>query len=410
MTTAAQPAAETAALREAPVLDIDPYAIDVLRDPYVFHEALREAGPIVFIKPHGVYAVGRHAEAKVVLADHARFTNAGGIGIQDIRKPGDFRVPSRLLESDPPNHTKIRTVVMRLLSPLVIRKWKEEFQRKADDLVDELLARREFDGVEDCVERFVLEAFPGAVGVRLPRTETLAIGEMRFNQSGPKNELFERALKNAQPYLAWFEESVSRQGVLPDSIAEMLFKAEDAGELDEGVASNVVRSFVGGGTDSTIAGIGFTLHQLAKNPAQWERVRSDPAKVKAAFEEGIRHETPFQVTYRTTVSGATELSGVRLDGDIKVGVFMGAANRDPRQFANADSFDVDRPQLAGNHVALGTGIHACIGQMIARGESEALLGALCKRVARLELTAAASYRPINQMRMLDKLPLRLHAA
>jgi len=205
--------------------------------------------------------------------------------------------------------------------------------------------------------------------------------------------LFERALKNAQPYLAWFEESVSRQGVLPDSIAEMLFKAEDAGELDEGVASNVVRSFVGGGTDSTIAGIGFTLHQLAKNPAQWERVRSDPAKVKAAFEEGIRHETPFQVTYRTTVSGASELSGVRLDGDVKVGVFMGAANRDPRQFANADSFDVDRPQLAGNHVALGTGIHACIGQMIARGESEALLGALCKRVTRLELTAPASYRP-----------------
>src|SRR3954469_10377896 len=184
--------AEAPALSEVPVLDIDPYAIEVLRDPYSFHEALREAGPIVFIKPHGVYAVGRHAEAKVVLTDHARFTNAGGIGIQDIRKPGDFRIPSRLLESDPPNHTKIRTVVTRLLSPLVIRKWKDAFQSKAAGLVDQLLEQREFDGVEHCVERFVLEAFPGAVGVRLPRTETLAIGEMRFNQSGPKNELFER--------------------------------------------------------------------------------------------------------------------------------------------------------------------------------------------------------------------------
>jgi cytochrome P450 len=402
-------AAEATALGEAPVLDIDPYALDVLRDPYAFHEALREAGPIAFIKPHGVYAVGRHAEAKVVLSDHARFTNAGGIGIQDIRKPGDFRIPSRLLETDPPDHTKIRTVVTRLLSPLVIRKWKEGFQAKAETLVDELLDRREFDGVENCVERFVLEAFPGAVGVRLPRTETIAIGEMRFNQSGPRNELFERALKNAQPYLAWFEESVSRAGVMPDSIAELLFKAEDAGELDEGVASNVVRSFVGGGTDSTIAGIGFTLHQLAKNPEQWQRVRTDPAKVKAAFEEGIRHETPFQVTYRTTRNDV-ELSGVRLDPDIKVGVFMGAANRDPRQFADADSFNVDRPQLAGNHVALGTGIHACIGQMIARGESEALLGTMARRVARLELTAPATYRPINQMRMLDKLPMRIHAA
>jgi 4-methoxybenzoate monooxygenase (O-demethylating) len=405
MTTVAE-----AALRDAPVLDIDPYSMEVLRDPYAFHEALREAGPIAYIKPHGVYAVGRHAEAKTVLADYARFTNAGGIGIQDIRKPGDFRIPSRLLESDPPNHTKIRSVVTRLLSPLVIRKWKDAFQAKAETLVDQLLEQREFDGVEHCVERFVLEAFPGAVGVRLPRTETLAIGEMRFNQSGPRNALFEQAMKNAQPYLAWFEESVSRQGVLPDSIAEMLFKAEDAGELDEGVASNVVRSFVGGGTDSTIAGIGFTLHQLARNPQQWERVRSDPAKVKAAFEEGIRHETPFQVTYRTTVSQGGELSGVRLDPDTKVGVFLGAANRDPRQFERADTFDVDRPQLAGNHVALGTGIHACIGLMIARGESVALLGTLARRVARLELTAPATYRPINQLRTLDKLPMRIHAA
>lgn len=401
--------AEAPALSEVPVLDIDPYAIDVLRDPYAFHQALREAGPIAFIKPHGVYAVGRHGEAKEVLSDYARFTNAGGIGIQDIRKPGDFRIPSRLLESDPPNHTRIRSVVTRLLSPLVIRKWKDAFQAKADSLVDQLLEQREFDGVEDCVERYVLEAFPGAVGVRLPRTETLAIGEMRFNQSGPKNELFERALVKAQPYLAWFEESVSREGVLPDSIASMLFEAEDAGQLDEGVASNVVRSFVGGGTDSTIAGIGFTLHQLARNPQQWERVRSEPAKVKAAFEEGIRHETPFQVTYRTT-RGETQLSGMRLEPDTKVGVFLGAANRDPRQFPNADTFDVDRPQLAGNHVALGTGIHACIGQMIARAESEALLGALARRVARLELTSPATYRPINQMRMLDKLPLRIHAA
>lgn len=397
------------ALREAPVLDIDPYAIEVLRDPYPFHEALREAGPVAFIKPHGVYAVGRHAEAKVVLSEYARFTNAAGIGIQDIRKPGDFRIPSRLLEADPPDHTKIRTVVTRILSPLVIRKWKEGFERKAEALVDQLLEQREFDGVEDCAERFVLEAFPASVGVRLPRTETLAIGAMRFNQSGPKNALFEKAMQEAQPYLAWFEESVSRGGVLPDSLAEMLFKAEDAGDLDEGVASNVVRSFVGGGTDSTIAGIGFTLHQLAKNPDQWQRVRSDPAKVKVAFEEGIRHETPFQVTYRATVA-ETELSGIRLDGGVKVGVFLGAANRDPRKFENADRYDVDRVQLAGNHVALGTGIHACIGQMVARLEAEALIGALARKVATLELTASASYRPINQMRMLDKLPMRIRPA
>ena len=92
---------DTLELSDAPVLDIDPYSMDVLRDPYAFHEALREAGPVAYIKPHGVYATGRHDEARQVLADHTRFSTAAGIGIQDIRQPGDFRIPSRLLEVDP---------------------------------------------------------------------------------------------------------------------------------------------------------------------------------------------------------------------------------------------------------------------------------------------------------------------
>ena len=397
---------EAVGLAEAPVLDVDPYAMEVLRDPYPFQQALRDAGPVVFLKPHGVYAVGRHAEAKVVLADFERFITSGGIGLQDIRKPGDFRIPSRLLEIDPPDHTRVRAAVTKVLSPLVIRKWKEGFAEKAEALVDKLIDMREFDGVEHCAEAFVLQAFPSAVGVVLPRIETLAIGEMRFNQSGPKNDLYNEAMAKAQPYLAWFEQTVQRDAVLPGSIAEMLFKVEDTGELESGVASNIIRSFVGGGTDSTIAGIGFALHQLARNPAQWAKVHAEPAKVKAAFEEGIRHESPFQVTYRTT-AGPTELAGIRLQGDTKIGVWLGAANRDPRQWDAPDHYDIDRPQLAGTHTAMGTGAHACIGQMIARGESEALLGALARRVRQVSLTAPATYRPINQMRTLDRLPLRV---
>lgn len=398
--------AESVALREAPVLDIDPYAIEVLRDPYAFHEALREAGPVAFIQPHGVYAVGRHAEAKVVLSDFSRFLTSGGIGIQDIRQPGEFRIPSRLLEVDPPEHTKVRAAVTKVLSPIAIRRFKETFVEKAERLVDRLIEMREFDGVEHCVEAFILQAFPDAVGVRLPRKETLIIGEMRFNQSGPKNDLYHAAMAKAAPYLEWFEQTVQREAVLPGSIAEMLFKAEDAGDLDAGIASNIVRSFVGGGTDSTISGMGFALHQLALHPEQWAKVHADPAKVKSAFEEGIRHESPFQVTYRTT-KGPTELSGIRLDGDTKIGVFMGAANRDPRHWERPNAFDIDRPLLAGNHLAMGTGAHACIGQMIARGESEALLSAMARKIKAITLTAPATYRPINQMRMLDKLPLRV---
>ena len=389
-----------------PVLDIDPYDIDVLRDPYGYHEALRETGPVVYIKAHGVYAVGRYAECKTVMSDWPRFCLAGGVGIQDIRLPGEFRIPSKLVETDPPEHTATRTAVMRVLSPLVIRRFKQSFVEKAELHVDRLLALREFDAVAQCTEPYVLDAFSQSMGVQLPREETLAIGDMRFNQSGPKNALYIAAMEKAAPYLEWFENSVHRDAVLPGSLAALLFEAEDDGALEPGIATNVMRSIVGGGTDSTIAGIGFTLHQLARHPKQWEKVRADPAKVKAAFEEGIRHEAPFQVTYRTTV-GPVELSGMQLPPDAKIGAFIGAGNRDPRFWERPDEFDIDRPALAGTHLALGAGIHTCLGQMIARAESEALLGALALRVKSIELAGPVSYRPINQMRTIAAMPVRL---
>jgi len=147
---------------------------------------------------------------------------------------------------------------------------------------------------------------------------------------------------------------------------------------------------------------------LARHPEQWEQVRNEPLKVKAAFEEGIRFESPFQVTYRTTLKDV-ELNGYRLAANTKVGVFLGAAGRDPRQWTDPDRYDINRPQIAGKHLSLGAGAHACIGQMIARAEAEALLGALAKRVKTIRLAGEAQYRLINQMRTLDCLPLRVEA-
>lgn len=386
-----------------PTLETDPYDLDILRVPYAFHEALREAAPVVSIDRYGIYAVGRYAEACQVISDWESFTNRGGVGIQDIRRPGAFRIPSLMLEVDPPDHEEVRSVVMKFFTPPLLRTWREAFARRAEQLVGVILDKRDVDGVEEIAEAFVLDVFPATVGVTLPREPTLAIGEMRFNQSGPTNALYHAAMVRAQPHLEWFENSVKRAGVLPGSIADLLFDAEDAGALRNGVASSIVRTFVGGGTDSTISAIGTTLAQLAAHPDQWQILRDRPSKVRAAFEEGIRFDCPFQVTYRTTTR-QLDFAGYRLEPGTKVGVFLGAANRDPRIWSHPDRFDLMRPPKS---IAFGFGIHACIGQMIARLEAEALLTALAGRVARLELTGDPFHRPINQMRTLDHLPLHV---
>jgi cytochrome P450 len=391
-----------------PVLDIDPFTEEVLADPYQFHESLRETGAVVWLRSYGIYATGRFEEVKTVMADHERFMASAGTGLYDLRKPGAWRPKSPLLETDPPEHTKLRTVLTRIISPIVIRKWRADFEKEAERIAERVADMGEFDAVKDIAEDFVLTVFPSAIGVDIPHENAVAIGDMNFNAIGPNNEIFQRSLKKVEPILEWYQKSFQRESMLPGGFGEQIYKADEAGELPEGSAPGLVRSFIRGGMDTTIAGIGFTLNQLARDSRQWTKVHAEPARVRGAFEEAIRHESPSQTQFRTT-TGPTSLGGYDLEGDVKVAVFMGAANRDPRKWDRANEYDLER-DTAGIHLAFGSGAHMCIGQMIARLEADIILGAIAKRVKTIELAGQPSYRIINTLRTLKELPLRVTRA
>jgi cytochrome P450 len=386
-----------------PDLDLDPYDRAAVVDPYAYHDALREA-PVVRLSRYGVYATGCHEEAAVVMTDHDRFSTTAGIGIGDARLPGPHARPRNpLLEVDPPDHTALRHVVNRIISPATVRHWREDMSAAAKALVDSLAADQEVEATEDLVERFIHQVFVRAVGIRFDREAIRAIGNLNGNQTGPQNSMFDDAMHAAAPYAAWFEQSQQREHVLPGGIAEQFFGYEDAGEIAPGTASTLTRTFVRGGMDSTIAGLGSTLMHLASDPVHWAFLRATPGKVRAAFDEGVRLETPFQMSYRIT-RGATRLGGLDLAPDTKIGVFMGAANRDPRRWTEPERYDPAR-NLQG-HLAFGVGAHNCIGQMLAKLEAECLLGALLARFARVEAVAPPKWKPMNQVRTLDSLRLR----
>ncbi|MGE4322182.1 MAG: cytochrome P450 [Sphingobium sp.] len=395
---------------EPPVIDIDPYSREVIPDPYPFHERLRETAPVVRIARHGIYATGRFDEVATVIQDYDRFMVSAGIGIADNRKPGSWRQPGGILEHDPPAHTQLRSALGRILSPAVLRSWQERFVRGAKEIVDRAIdlsrGGGEVDGVDDVAEAFVMTVFPPALGVEIRRDYAVALGNMNFNQIGPYNDLVIESMKLCEPMMEWYEASIQREAMVPGGFGEAIYAAMDRGDIPPGSAPAQVRQFLRGGFDTTIAGIGFTLNQLARAPDQWDMVRADPAGgSRAAFEEAIRHESPSIGNARTVVE-ETVLSGYRLEKDVKIVTFIGAANRDPRRWEAPDRFDMTRKVL-GRHIAFGMGVHKCIGQMIARAEAEAVLSELARRVARIELAGEPRYRLLNSLRTLDSLPLRL---
>jgi len=398
----------TATATAPPVIHADPFSEDILSNPYPFFTVLREAGPVVWLQSHGIYATGGHAEVATVLSQWDSFTNEGGAGLADIRRPDNWRPASVILEVDPPAHTEVRAALQKILSPLVVRQWRLKFEQAAEELAETLVVGREFDGMRDAAEAFVLSVFPPAVGIHIPRENAQAIGDMNFNAIGPNNALTQAAVARAQPYMQWYEDSLKRDAMLPGGFGELIHQAEDAGALQKGFAANLTRSFLRGGMDTTISGIGSALLALARDPVQWNLLRAEPALARNAFEEAIRFESPVQVMFRTTRKGA-ELGGFALAPDTKIAAFMGAANRDTRKWADADQFDLRR-QAAGQHLAFGHGAHVCIGQMIARLEAECLLGALARRSRRLVLAGTPVYRLVNTLRTLDRLPLAVEPA
>lgn len=403
-------ATEQAIGRPAPVLSVDPYADEVLLEPFAMHDELRRAGPVAYLERYGVYAMGRHRDIQPALKDWETFSSTGGSGIADIRKPDAWRPASPIVEVDPPRHTKVRTALQRILSPAVIRQWREEFEREADRLVDELVETGTFDGVNDLAETYVAKTFPDALGLEWTpqrRENLFLLGELNFDGQGPRNARFEETQRRADLINDWYTNSMKRDAMVPGGFGEKIFKAADAGEIEPEIAPLLVRSFLRGGLDTTTSSISAALYHLAGNPAQFALLRADPTKARAALEEAMRLETPIQTVGRLTMRDVV-VDGTLIPADNKVIMVLASANRDPDYWDRANEYDLTRSTLG--HLALGNGIHMCIGQMIARLEGESVLKAVAARVSELSLDGEPTRKINNNLRSHKTMPLRVKAA
>ena len=388
-----------------PVSSVDPFSHAFLHDPYPHHQALREAGPVVWLEQYGIWTMARHEQVRDALTDYETYCSSAGVGLSDFRKEPPWRPPSIILEADPPLHTRTRAVLTRILSPGAIKVLRETFEREAEILVARLVESHEFDGIADLAEAYPLKVFPNAVGISEEgRENLLPYGSMVFNSFGPRNDLFNAAMANAGPVRDWIMSKCSRAALKPGGLGMQIFDAVDSGELSEDEAGMLVRSFLSAGIDTTVYGLGNALYCLARYPAQWQALRENPALIRGAFEEVLRFEAPVQSFFRTTTK-ALDVSGIRLGDGEKVLLLFAAANRDPRRWDKPDTFDVRR--RATGHMTFGTGIHGCVGQAVARLETEAILGALLRRVASIEMTGEPQRRLNNTLRGFDTLPLRV---
>lgn len=373
-------------LTRLPVIAEDPYGPEAMQDPYPLYSEMREAGPLVYLEKYGAVASCRYDIAREALHDWRSFTSARGVGLADLkdteRWPGLKQ--SGLVEQDPPNHTVARTAILKLFTPKAMRPLRARIVERAEQLVDELLERGEFDAYEDLAHAFVFSIVPDLIGVPEEGRENMLPFSTASIQAStsPHNDEVRRILGAAGPLREWIEHASRRESLAPGGMGAMVWEMADAGEIDDELAVKLIRALMTAGLDTTIYAMVNTVRSLLRFPEQWETLRENPAMAKFVLDETLRYESVTQTITRTA-SSDLEFAGAQVPEGTKVILFNSATGRDPRKWGDrADRYDLSEP--SAGHLGLGFGIHQCAGQALARMESEALFTAFASRVRGLE--------------------------
>lgn len=388
-----------------PVLDSDAFSSEVLGNPYPFYEQLREAGPVVRLEQYDCWAMGRHAEVEAAFNDWQTYSSAAGAGLDNIRKSAGWREPSLLQDADPPVHARARDILTKLMSPPTVRGLRADFARKADRLIGDLIERRSFDAVSDVAEFFPARVFGDAMGLpREGRENLVRFGNVAFNIFGPHNWLYDSALKTMSEVAPWVAQNCKRESLRPDGLGARVYDSVDAGVISEHEGGLLVRTFLVAGTDTVVNSFSNMMYCLAGNPDQWSILRNDSSLIRKAYEEVIRIESPIQTFFRTTTCD-TIVGGFLIPADQKVYLSYASANRDPRRWKNSDKFDIERD--TPGHLGFGTGVHRCLGQMLARLQGEVVLSAMIARIRTIEPDGEPRALLSNTSRGFQSLPIRV---
>ena len=382
--------------------DVDLYSDAVIAEPYAHYQAIRDRGSAVWLPRHDLYAIGRFADVRAVLRDYRTFSSASGVAAND-----EINTLSRgtTLMSDPPEHRTMREIIRAPLTPPALQAVEPRIRHEAETLVDRLVARGSFDAIADLARHLPVTIVSDLVG--LPeegRGNMLRWAAATFDALGVMNDRGRAAMPQIQELRRYCTQHATPEKLRPDGWAAAIWRAAGRGEIDPARCPAMMRDYIGPSLDTTIFAIGNLVMLFGQNPAEWDRVRADPALVPGAINEAIRLESPIRGFTRLATRDC-EIDGTPLPAGARVLALYASANRDERKWAGPERFDVRRD--VRDHLGFGFGLHVCAGMHLARMEIAALVTALARTVERFELGAPVR-APNNVLRGLASLPVRVH--
>jgi cytochrome P450 len=379
-------------------------------DPYPIYRALREQQPVLRLSDGSVF-ITRYADVLAVYKDTQTFSSDKS---EEFRpkfgaSPLYEHHTTSLVFNDPPLHTRVRRRLIGALNPKAIERMGPGLEAHVDMLLDQMAPRTEIDLVSEFAAAIPVEIIGNLLGV--PRAErgplrdwSLAI--LTALEPSITSAQFQEGNQAVTEFLRYLEGLVAERRRNPgdpdvDVLTRLLTNELDGQSLTETELYQNCIFILNAGHETTTNLIGNALVALAGWPEQRARLLAAPEMIDTAVEEILRFESPNQLGNRAATVECT-VGGVVLAAGTRVNIGIGAANRDPEQFADPERLDLGR--TPNRHVAFGSGAHLCAGMNLARLEARVALTHFLKRYPEYRLAASpvrsqrARFRGFSQVR------------
>ncbi len=375
---------------------LDPRDPAFFGDPYPAYAAIRAAAPVFFWEDYGFWCFAGHAEVSALMRDRRlgrqilQAMSREDLGWPPAKAhlaPFDALERCSILEMEPPEHTRLRTLVNRAFVSRQVEKLAPRIAALADARIDAIAAC----GAADLIEAFAtpipvaviadLLGVPRALGPQLLDWSHRMVAMYQFGVTRAVEESAAAAAAEFADFMRGYARA-RRVDLGDDLISQLLIAESEEGRLseDELVAACIL--LLNAGHEATVHAIGNAVKTILERGLDPRTIFADGKATAAAVEELLRLDAPLHLFTRYALEDV-EVSGVRLRKGEKVGLLLGAANRDPERFPDPDVFDPARDP--NPHVAFGAGIHFCVGAPLARLEMATALPILFERLAGLRL-------------------------
>ena len=395
----------------------NPLSPEFIRDPYPFYAHLRQHAPMM-PSPFGGVLASRHAEVTLVLKDKrfgkdfvGRMTKR--LGADSLNEPVYRSMRHWMLTQDPPDHTRLRGLVVKAFTARRVDDMRPRIQAIVDESIDRVQARGQMDLISEFAFRLPVTVICEMLGI--PREDRQLFFQRERNGGRLLDPVpltraeLDEANESHAASVAFFQQLFERRRREPtDDLITQLVQAEENGSQlsDEELTGNIILLF-GAGHETTVNLIGNGLLALHRNPEQLALLKARPELMPGAVEEFLRYDSSVQLTSRVALEDIADLGGRPIPQGESVLCLLGSANRDPAAYPDRpDVLDITRPNVRPQ--SFGGGIHFCLGAQLARLEAEVALETLLRRLPSLRLDDPVNpeWRPTFVLRGLKKLPAR----